>query len=134
MKCSVHSQQTLEKAGQVFDILMSFIKLFQSCNYVSLVQNGTHIYTFERFFLTQDVDDNVVNIDFLKKDTQQLFGLAKNKKSRMRSDDGGFSWCAIPDVEYEMAMADVNQIIGVFSLFYKSSFPGPFALYHFDGV
>ena len=55
----------------------------------------------------------MVNIDFLKKDTQQLFGLAKNKKSRMRSDDGGFSWCAIPEVEYEMAMADVNQIIGV---------------------
>ena len=73
---------------------------------------STIFYAF-RFLLTSDVDDNVVNIDFLKKDTQQLFGLAKNKKSRMRSDDGGFSWCAIPDVEYEMAMADVNQIIGV---------------------
>ena len=73
---------------------------------------STIFYAF-RFLLTSDVDDNVVNIDFLNKDTQQLFGLAKNKKSRMRSDDGGFSWCAIPDVEYEMAMADVNQIIGV---------------------
>ena len=60
-----------------------------------------------------DVDDSVVNIDFLRKDTKQLFGLAKNRKSRMRSDDGGWSWCAIPDVEYEMAMADVSQIIGV---------------------
>ena len=91
---------------------------------------STNFHTL-RFLLTQDVDDNVVNIDFLKKDTQQLFGLAKNKKSRMRSDDGGFSWCAIPDVEYEMALADVNQIIGVTFLFYKSYFLGLFALIPF---
>ena len=59
------------------------------------------------------VDENVANIDFLRKDTKELFGRAKNKKSAMRSEDGGWTWTSIPEVEYDMALADVTKIIGV---------------------
>lgn len=59
------------------------------------------------------IDSNVININFLRRDTSQLYGLARNRKSRMRSDDWGDSWNAVTDAEYDDAGSQVRAPVNV---------------------
>lgn len=62
------------------------------------------------------IDENVVNIDFLRRDTRRLYGLARNQVSRLRSDDGGNNWCTISEIEYNMATTEVSEVLRVKTL------------------
>ncbi len=55
---------------------------------------------------------DVANVKFSKKDTGELFGLSPNGLP-IGSEDGGYSWMAVLDQEYQDAMADVNKMCKV---------------------
>ena len=50
----------------------------------------------------------MVNIDFLDSASSRLYGLARNRKTLMRSDDWGLNWCAVTEAEYLQAEAGVS--------------------------
>ena len=57
--------------------------------------------------------EDVINIDFWRRDTKSLYGLGHNQISRKRSDDGGENWCTISEQEYITAVSDVSEVLHV---------------------
>ena len=67
------------------------------------------------------MDESVANVHFLKSRTNQLYGLANDKKTRMRSDDGGVTWFSIPAVEYGQALTDYSLTHNYTALGFESN-------------
>ena len=66
----------------------------------------------------------------MRTDTNTLYGLAKNRKSRKRSNDGGDNWCTISEQEYMLALSEVSEVLHVKQLpFEHWESMGPDSLY-----
>ena len=46
----------------------------------------------------------------MKRDTNALYGLERNRLSRVRSDDGGDNWWTVTELEYAEAEADTGNV------------------------
>ena len=53
----------------------------------------------------------VTNINYVRKDTQNLYGVSRDQRSYIRSDDGGDTWWSISDQEYNTEMEDVSEVV-----------------------
>ena len=70
------------------------------------------MYINSHSFDVTAIDESIVNIDFLRSDTNQLYGLARNQISLMRSDDWGENWDTVTEEEYTSASSGA-QVIAV---------------------
>ena len=70
------------------------------------------LYINSHSFDVTAIDESIVNIDFLRSDTNQLYGLARNQISLMRSDDWGENWDTVTEEEYTSASSGA-QVIAV---------------------
>lgn len=56
------------------------------------------------------IDDNVMNILFLHQNN--LYGISRDYQ-RVSSLDGGNTWCTIPDTDFEIAKAELHDVLHV---------------------
>lgn len=67
----------------------------------------------KRESLLSGVDEEIVNINYIVKDSQKLLGVARNRITRMCSVDGGDTWFSISQQQYAIEVADIANLLKV---------------------